>query len=66
MEEHKAIVRRHYAQVNQHNLDLAIADFATDAKVHGFAPYPLDFDEYRQILGMFLAAFPNARLAGGL
>ena len=49
--------------MNQQNVDLAIEDFAAGDQVHGFALNPLGFDEYRQILGMFLAAFPDAHVS---
>ena len=62
-EEHKALVRHHYEQLNQQQLDAAVEVFAATTKVHGFAPEPLSFAAYRQVLGVFFTAFPDARIS---
>ncbi len=63
MEDHKALVRHHYEQLNQQQLDAAVAVFAADTQVHGLAPEPLGFAAYRQVLGVFFTAFPDALIS---
>ena len=59
----QALVRHHYEQLNQQQLDAAVAVFAANTKVHGFAPAPRSFAAYRQVLGVFFTAFPDALIS---
>jgi len=59
-EDSKSLVLHHFERFNQHDLDGAAAVYASDLRFYGLAPQPLDPDGWKQTLGVFLAAFPDA------
>jgi steroid delta-isomerase-like uncharacterized protein len=61
-EENKAIVRRFYEELNTGNTDTAVELLTATAVIHqSGTPGPLDRDTFKQLGGLFFAAFPDAR-----
>ena len=62
-EENKAIIRRFLERVSRGDVG-AVDDFVTDGVVYHDAPPGLasGIEGYRQIIGMFLTAFPDLNL----
>ncbi len=61
-DENKAIVRRFYEELNTGNLDIVGELLAATAVIHqSGTPGPMDRETFKQLGGMFFAAFPDAR-----
>ncbi len=61
-DENKAIVRRFYEELNTGNLDIVGELLAATAVIHqSGTPGPMDRETFKQLGGLFFAAFPDAR-----
>jgi steroid delta-isomerase-like uncharacterized protein len=59
-EQLKQLARRTMEELDRRNVDGVLAQCASDAVWHGFAPATLDNQGYRQAIGQILSAFPDS------